>query len=231
MKDEEKKNNEIDNDVEKIEIDEDLEIVKDVKSNESIMKEKVDEILKDFDKNDVIYKRKRRNKTIFYIIGIIIEIIIIVLIVKNRYVNKETSNEYTSVKCSNTTENIAINASITMNNTYYFNKDNKVNKTENEIVYIFNDKESYERYKSDYVSTDINNFTGLNQQTIFDDNNYVFKSQTIYDYSELKKNKNVSINGDILTLNIPDRTDPVVISIEDYDTVLDTNQNMNFICE
>ena len=63
--------------VEKIEVDEDLELVKDVKTNEALMKEKVKEIIKDFDENDREYKRKKRNKTIFYIIGIIIEIIII----------------------------------------------------------------------------------------------------------------------------------------------------------
>lgn len=218
--------------VETIEIDEDLDLVKDVKSNDVIMKEKVNEILKDLDSSDVVYKRKKRNKTIFYIIGIIIEIIVIILIIRTRYVKNEISDEYKmSVKCSNTTTNSLSDSSIKMTNTYYFNDDDKVVKTENEVLYAFNNQESYNRFKSDYISTDIKDYKGLNQQSIFDDNNYIFKTQTIYTYSELKKNKKVSYKNNVFTLDIPNRTEPIVIAVEDYDTVLNTNENMGFICE
>ena len=218
--------------VEKIEVDEDLELVKDVKTNEALMKEKVKEIIKDFDENDREYKRKKRNKTIFYIIGIIIEIIIIVLIVKNNYIKKKTSDNYTmSVKCSNTTTNSFNDSTIKMTNTYYFDKDNKVIKTENEVLYAFNSQESYERFKSDYIVNDVKNFEGLDQQSAFDDNNYIFKTQTIYTYSKLKDNKNVSYKNNIYTINVPGRTEPLTAIEEDYDTVLDTNTNMGFICE
>ena len=80
----EEKINNVD-DTEKIEIDEDLEIVKDIKNNEMIVKEKINDVLRDLNKNDEIIKSRNRRKTVLYTIGVIIEIIIIILILKKNY--------------------------------------------------------------------------------------------------------------------------------------------------
>ena len=69
------------------------------------------------------------------------------------------------------------------------------------IVYIFNDKKSYEKYKNEYVDTNIKNYKGIEQKDIFDDQNYAYENKTTYTYSKLKKNKNVSFM--LSVANIP----------------------------
>ena len=218
--------------VEKIEIDEDLEIVKDAKTNETIMKEKVNDILKDLDDSEIVYRRRNRRKTILFVIGIIIEIFVIILIIKNRYIKKDVANDNVKmvVTCSNTTQNDAYSASIKTNNIYYFNDDNEVIKRENEVLYAFNNKDAYDRYKSDYVNTDIKDFKGLKQQSIFSDENNLFKTKTTYTYSELKNNNSVKFKNNIFTIFMPDDS-IITLPIENYNEVLTTNENMNFICE
>lgn len=171
-------------------------------------------------------KRKSVNKkNILVIVGIIIEIVIIMLIIA---FSKQTDNYKTIVKCSNTTE--MEEYTIITNNTYYFDKKDNVAKNENEINYIFKEKEVYQDYKNNYISTDIDNYSGLEQSSAFDDVNYIYQNKITYDYNKLKKNKKVKFKNDKLTLKIKDRDD-ITLYIQDYDSVLTSNEEMGFICQ
>lgn len=228
--------------VEKIEIEEDIlneeqplnneEIVNNIKYNNLQMKEKAQDMIRKLESDEEIRKnkiaKKRRRKNIFLIIGIIIELGIIGFLCYIKFF-KET---YTmTLTCTNTSQSSENNYTITMNNVYYFTKDNKVAKTENSIVYIFNDKKSYEKYKNEYVDTNIKNYKGIEQKDIFDDQNYAYENKTTYTYSKLKKNKNVTFNNNLITAKIENKKEPITIYIEDYNSVLKTNEKTGFICE
>ena len=209
------------------------EIKKDIKTNEEQMKKKVENILEDFDDSNAKVEKKAKIKNIFFIIGIIIEIIVIIFIFKSKQKSKDISNTKESydfaVTCTNTTE--TNNYDLKATNIYYFDKSRNVAKTENETTYIFKTKEYYNQYKSDYISSDIKNFSGITQKSVFDDNTLAYKNTTIYNYNELKKNKKVKYKDNTLTLNIPNKKEPITIYVENYDTVLLSNENMGFICE
>ena len=170
-------------------------------------------------------KKTKSKKNLILIVGIIIELIIIAIII---LLSIKPKSYETVVTCKNE-QNLDDYRLIT-NNTYYFNKQNIVIKSDIETDYIFNTKEKYEEYKQVYVSTDINNFSGLTQKSAFDDVNYIYQNKTSYDYNKLKKNKKVKVENDKLTLNISNKDD-VTIYIQDYESVLESNEEMGFICE
>lgn len=229
--------------VEKIEIDEIEEkinqqeikkedIDNDIKYNSMQMKEKVNEIIDEFENQDEIRKNKknknRKKKNILLLIGIIIEVLVIIFLCYIKFFKENYSGLLT---CTNTIENSENNYTITMNNVYYFDEENNVSKTENSIIYIFNDKKSYDKYKTDYVDTNIKDYKGINQIDIFDDQNYAYENKTTYTYSKLKKNENVTIKDNLITAKIKNRKEPITIYIESYDNVLKTNEKSGFICE
>lgn len=221
--------------VEKIEIEEDKnneEIENDIKYNNLKMKEKANELIKGLEEQDNIrekkQKKKKNKKNILLIIGIIIEIIIIAFLCYIKFF-KETYK--TTLTCTNTTTDSSNKYTITTNNVYYFDKNDNVAKTENSIIYIFNDKTSYDNYKEKYVDTNIKNYKGINQIDIFDDQNYAHENKTTYIYNQLKKNKNVTFKDNLITANIEGRKEPITIYIESYDSVLKTNEEIGFTCE
>ena len=227
--------------VEKIEIEEDElqdnqiindEFQNDIKYNNVKIKEKTQKMIKEFEEADdlrlIKQRKKRRRKNILLIIGIILELGIIVYLF---YIKFYKETYYKTLTCTNSATNQSNNYTITMNNVYYFDKNDKVAKTENSVIYIFNDKTSYEKYKTDYIDTNIKNYQGIEQIDIFDDQNYAYENKTTYTYSKLKKNKNVTINNNLLTAKIENKKEPITIYIEDYNSVLNTNEKTGFICE
>ncbi|MBE6159576.1 MAG: hypothetical protein E7157_00800 [Lactobacillales bacterium] len=249
MKEENKKNEQMDifktgfvkpeEEVEKIDIEEEIEesetkeeINNDIKYNNIQMKEKANELINELENQDderlQKQNKKRKKKNIVLVIGIIIELLIIGFLCYIKFF-KET---YTSsLTCTNTTENSNNKYSITTNVIYYFDKDKKVAKTQNSIIYIFNDKASYEEYKKEYVDTNIKDYSGIEQIDIFDDQNYAYENKTTYTYSKLKKNKNVTIKDGLMTVKVKGRKEPITIYIESYDSVIKTNEETGFICE
>lgn len=230
--------------VEKIEIDDNSddksddskynqneEIINNPKTNEVQMKEKVTELIDELAKQDEIRtkknKRKKSIKNIFLIIGIIIELIVIGFLCYIKFFKETYSKELT---CTSTTQNND-SYSITMKNIYYFDDEDKVAKTENNIVYIFSNKEAYLKYKNEYVSSDIKDYKGITQRSTFDDQNYLYENKTIYTYSKLRKNKSVSFENNIITANIKGRDNAITIYIDDYDSVLVKNEETGFTCE
>jgi len=226
--------------IEKIEIEEaeeekiinTNEITNDIKYNNIQMKEKAQKLIQELEEDEEQriekFKRKRRKKNILLIIGIIIELLIIGFLCYVKFF-KETYS--TKLTCTNTSQNSEINYTITMNNVYYFDKENKEAKKENKIIYIFNNKKDYEKYKNDYVDTNIKDYKGIEQKDIFDDQNYAYENKTIYTYSKLKKNKNVTLKDNLMTIKFEDKKEPITIYIEDYDNVLKTNEKIGFVCE
>ena len=203
--------------VEKIEIEEDKnnkEIENNIKYNNLKMKEKANDLIKELEEQDNIrekkQKKKKKKKNILLIIGIIIEIIIIAFLCYIKFF-KETYK--TTLTCTNTVTDSSNKYMITTNNVYYFDKNDNVAKTENSIIYIFNDKTSYDNYKEKYVDTNIKNYKGINQ------------------IDQLKKNKNVKFKDNLITANIEGRKEPITIYIESYDSVLKTNEEIGFTCE
>lgn len=226
-----------DEEVEKIEIEEEIEeiaseeMANDIKYNNIQMKEKANELINELDSQEQIRiekkKKKRKRKNIILVIGIIIEILIIGVLCYFKFF-KESYSMTLTCQNSSTTEN---NYSITTNIVYYFDKNDNVAKTENSMIYIFNDKKSYDEYKNNYIDTNIKDYEGIEQIDIFDDQNYAYENKTTYTYSKLKKNKNVKVKDNLLTATIKGRKEPITIYIEDYDSVLKTNEKTGFICE
>lgn len=226
--------------IEKIEIDDleeiednnyvpDEEPVKNSNSNES--QTKVDEVIEDLsdqdEKKNTIQKQKRRRKNIFLIIGILIEVLVISFLVYMTFIKEK----YSKTLICTSDQQPSDNYSITMKNIYYFDKNDKVAKTENNVIYIFNDKNNYEDYKNNYVSSNIENYKGIKQTTLFDDKNYAYQNKTIYTYSKLKKNKNVTFKDNIFTVKVDKREEPITIYIESYNDVLSNNDKLGFTCE
>lgn len=203
-----------------------------IKYNNIKMKEKTDKLIKELEEQDTERdkknKKKKSKKNILLIIGIIIEILVILFLIYIKFF-KETYK--TVLTCTNTSENTSNNYTITTNNVYYFDKENNVAKTDNSIIYIFNDKKAYEEYKTTYTDTNIKNFSGIMQKDVFDDQNYAHENKTTYTYSKLKKNKNVKIKDKLMTISVPNRKDAITIYIESYDNVIKTNEEMGFTCE
>lgn len=197
-------------------------------NNEELMKKSVDSMLEVLDKAEKKDRQRQNRKTIFLIISIIIEIVVIFGIIQLQ--NKKSEYEI-KVKCSNKTEHTKDNYSIKMINTYYFNKHRKVSKTENDVIYIFDTKEDYDKYKNNILKEKNYDFRGLEIKKTFDDINYVYSHKTIYTYDELKKNRQVSYRNDMFKFNAPDQKEKTVIKVLDYDTVLNINNNMKYICE
>lgn len=225
-----------DEEVDKIEIEEEIEEVKEeisneIKYNNIQMKEKANELINELDNQEQIRNekknKKRKRKNIILILGIIIEIVVIAVLCYFKFF-KETYTTILTCQNSTTTEN---KYSITTNVVYYFDEDNNVAKTENSMIYIFNDKASYDEYKKNYIDTNIKNYEGIEQIDIFDDQNYAYENKTTYTYSKLKKNKNVTVKDNLLTAKIKGRKEPITIYIEDYDNVLNTNEKTGFMCE
>ena len=227
--------------VEKIEIEEDElqddqiindEFQNDIKYNNVQIKEKTKKMIQDFEEADDIrltkQRKKRRRKNILLIIGIILELGIIGYLF---YIKFYKETYYKTLTCTNSSTSQNDNYTITMNNVYYFDKNDEVAKTENSVIYIFNDKASYEKYKTNYVDTNIKEYQGIEQIDIFDDQNYAYENRTTYTYKKLKKNKNVTFNNNLITAKIENKKEPITIYIEDYNSVLNTNEKTGFICE
>lgn len=223
---------EIEEEKEEVEETKKEEFSNDIKYNNIQMQEKAKNLINELETDDEIRnkkeKKKKRRKNFFLIIGIIVELTVIGFLSYIKFF-KETYT--TRLTCSNTTENSNNKYTITTNNVYYFDKDKKVAKTQNSIIYIFSDKKSYDEYKANYVDTNIKNYQGIEQIDIFDDQNYAYENKTIYTYSKLKKNKNVTIKDGLINIKVEGRKEPITIYIESYDSVLKTNGETGFICE
>lgn len=208
------------------------EFIKNSKTNDQITKEKVDNLIMELSIQDEQREKKqnknKKTKNIILIVGIIIELLIISFLAYIKFFKEDYSYQ---ISCINETENESLDYAITAKNIYYFDKNDTVVKTENNIIYIFNNKKSYDKYKSEYVSTDIEKFLGISQKSIFDDKNYVFQNKTIYNYNQLKKNKKVKVEDNLLTISIPSRKDTITLYISNYDSVVNENNQTGFVCE
>ena len=206
------------------------EFINNAKNNDQQMKEKVEELIYELnsedDKRQIRKNRKKTVKNILLIIGIIIEIIIIGYLI-NEKILKET---YASVMtCTNNSK--LDNYNLEMKNTYYFDKNDNVAKTESINTYNFKDKDSYEKFKENYVSSDIKNFKGIEQKSTFNDKKYTYENKTIYVYSLLKNNKKVTITDDEMIISLENRDEPITIYNETVSDVLTRNEESGFVCE
>lgn len=232
--------------IEKIEIEEDeiadskdtviyeqnQEFVCGSKSNDEKMREKVDELLEELDESEEKREKKERKtkskKNLFFTIGILIELAIIASLAYNNFFKEKY---YKVLNCTSEIELKEENYKVVMTKKYYFDKDNIVSKLDNNIEYKFLDSKSYKEYKKNYVSSDIKNYSGLKQNSKFDDKNLTYLNNTEYTYSKLKKNKNVKLDNNILTLKIAGRKDDITLLIESYDSVVANSINEGFACK
>ena len=215
---------------ENINYEQNKEFVKESKTNDAKMAEKVNELIDELaiqdEKREKKEKKKKNKKNIILLIGIIIEIIIICFLAYIKFF-KETY--YAELNCKNQTD--LDNYTMTMKNKYYFDKENKVAKYENNITYKFKTTEAYQEYKKNYISSDIKNYKGIKQSSKFNDKNNTYENSTIYIYSKLKSNKNVTVNEDIISAKIEGREEPITIYIDTYDNIISSNETTGFSCE
>lgn len=223
--------------IEKIEIEDEndnyeqnKEFVVESKTNDAKMKEKVDNLIDELEiedeKREKKENQKRKRKNLILTIGIIIEIIIIIFLAYIKFF-KETY--YKELTCTNETN--VENYQMIMENKYYFDKEDKVAKHENNITYKFETKDAYNEYKKNYISSDIKKYKGIKQTSKFDDKNNTYENKTIYTYSKLKKNKNVTVNEDNLSAKIEGRDEPITIYIDTYENILTSSEITGFTCK
>lgn len=223
--------------IEKIEIEDEndnyeqnKEFVVESKTNDAKMKEKVDNLIDELEiedeKREKKENQKRKRKNLILTIGIIIEIIIIIFLAYIKFF-KETY--YKELTCTNETN--VENYQMIMENKYYFDKEDKVAKHENNITYKFETKDAYNEYKKNYISSDIKKYKGIKQTSKFDDKNNTYENKTIYTYSKLKKNKNVTVNEDNLSAKIEGRDEPITIYIDTYENILTSSETTGFTCK
>lgn len=203
------------------------EIGKDIQSNEDVIKAKVENIVNDLNEINQKEDKRKRKKTIIFTIAIILEALIIAYILYNKKSNNEDN---LILRCTNNESELNTNYSMKMTNIYYFNKDREVVKTSNEILYAYNDQDSYNKFISTLNETETN-FKGYTKQSAKDDKNYIYKTVTTYTYSELKKNKEVKYKDKVFTFKLPNSQEETSILVQNYDDVVDTNNMMNFTCE
>ena len=204
---------------------EEKEFEKNSKSNEEIMKEKVSGIIDDL--NEVNYKQDKRDrkKAIILLIAILIEVVVVVFILTSKKIKEEYKM---IVKCTNNESELYADYSMKMINKYYFNDYDKVVKTENEILYAYNNREAFNKH---VLEKDITNFKGYKKQSVKDKDNLIYKTVITYDYKKLKDNSKVSLNKGSLTFTIPSDKEETVITVQNYDDVIETNKIMGFTCE
>lgn len=208
---------------------EEQEFEKDSKSNDEIMREKVNGIIEEINEVDRKEIRKKTIKTILLIIAIIIEIIVIILILNNR--KKENTNNYKmTLVCTNNNSQISSDYTIKMETTYYFDQNDKVAKTSSAAIYAFNDLNSYNKFIEENKIEELN-FKGVERKTAKDEIKHIYKAVTIYDYDLLKKNKKVTFKNNIFTFKLPGDTEETTLMIQGYDDVLETNKILDFTCE
>lgn len=219
--------NDINKNRENINYETNKEIGKNIKSNEEVMKEKVDNIMNDLNDVDQKETKRKRKKTLFFIFAIILEVLVIAYILYERKPKQEYNM---TLKCTNNESELNKDYSMKMTNTYYFNKDREVVKTSNEILYAYNDQDSYNKFINTVNEPEVN-FKGYKKQSVKDDKNYIYKSVTTYTYSELKKNKEVKYKDNLFTFKLPNNQEEISIIVQNYDEVANTNNMMNFTCE
>ncbi len=208
------------------------EFIKDPKTNEEKIKEKINKVLNNIDEVQEKEDRKNRRKTIILTIGILLEIIIIIWIINSRYIKKKEPIKYkVSIKCNKETELDNVGYKLRDTNIYYLDKIGMVKKKSVSVIYIFKNKEYYDRFKSDYVASEKKEFKGIEKINEFDDVDYIYKEETIYDYDLLLKNKDVTKKGNVLNLNFKNKKDNYSILIESYDDVLSESERLDYICE
>ncbi len=172
-------------------------------------------------------KKTNKKKKIF-IIGIVLEILIIGFLIWFTFFRKNYS---TIVECTDTVQNKVGKYYITTDNLYYFDNNNEVVRTKSSITYTFDNKKVFDKFKTEYVDTSIKNVKGIEQTSSFDDNSLKYQSVTTYDYRTLKFNKkNVKVEDRIMTINVKDREEPLSIYIQNMEEVAEENNNNGFIC-
>lgn len=204
------------------------EVEKQIKNNEEVMKEKVNYIIEDL--NDINRKDEKRSKkrALWFLLVVLIEIIIVLLIIISR---KKPVENMMTLRCTNNEDQVFETYTIRMTNIYYFNKNKEVTKTENEVLYSYNDKTTYDENIKNFSSENKINFKGYNKQSAKDDQNYIYKTVTTYDYPQLKNNKKVKFKDNIYTFTLPGTSEETSIIVQNYDEVLETNELMGFTCE
>lgn len=140
-------------------------------------------------------KKKKSSKfTLFIIIGIILEIIILGVI----YLVKEL-NSKEILECTSKNYNSYYGATITNTKKYYF-KNNKITKLEDTVEYLFDNKELYESYKKDYATPPYSAIDGRIIVTNINDNASTYIEKATYDYGKLR-NKNESSDSHNIVIN------------------------------
>ena len=204
--------------------------------NSELAKKIVNKLENERDIREEKEKHNKNKKNIRFMLGIIIELLIIIVILYSRNYRNVFSTKSSEEKiikeltCTNTTQNDEQDYSLTENNIYYFDKNDKVVKTQNSLIYIFNNKASYDNYKKSIISNSLN-FLGVEQKDIFDDINYVYENKIIYNYKELKANKEVVFKNNMFTFKLPNSNNNTTIEVDSYNNVLQKNKNAGIICE
>lgn len=191
----------------------------------------VKELEKDRDIREEKEEKKKKKKNLIFSIGIIIEVLIISSLLYTRYFNKKNDDKYSNeLTCTNTIESNNQKYSTTTNNVYYFDSNDKVAKTVNSIIYIFNNKKDYEDYKNNFVDNK-KEFKGYKEENIFDDFNYAYENRITYVYSVLKDNKKVTFKNNMFTFKLPNETNDTTIYVDTYDNVVEQNKKVGIVCE
>lgn len=169
--------------------------------------------------------KKEKKKSGFMkwiLIGILIEIIVlgIIYVVKNvgsKEILECTGEEYSSY----------YEANIINTKKYTFVK-GKITKLEDTVKYVFDNKEAYEEFKSNYANPPKKAIDGRIFISNINDNNNTYEEKTNYDYKKLRK-KNTS--SDEHNITVTTTNDDDTISLLDYNiTDIKIIYESDYIC-
>ncbi len=168
-------------------------------------------------------EKKKKGFMRWIIIGIILELIIlgILFIIRNK---KETS----VLECSNEEYNSYYEATIINTKRYTFYKGN-ITKLEDTTKYVFDNKEAYEEYKTNYANPPHTELDGRIFISNINDNDNTYEEKINYDYKKLRK-KNTSSDEHNIVITTSDEND--TISLLDYNiTDIKIIYESDYVCK
>lgn len=153
-------------------------------------------------------KKKKINK--FWIIGIIVELIIIGVVLYFEVINKKYDD---IIECSKVLDKSESGYTQTVTNVFYI-KDNKTIKQK--VIYnnSFQYATVYDKFKEEVEQENLSSTTnGFKIETKDDENNLVYQIVYEYDYNKLKEVSSTLVENNKITFVYGDKT----ISIYEYE--------------
>ncbi len=153
--------------------------------------------------------KKKRKFSLFFLLAILIELIIIGILLY--YKNEKTK---TTLECTNQTYSEYYHANIINTKKYFFQK-GKITKLEDIFTYTFDTEDYYKNFKQSTANLEKQAVEGRKFMTTMDDNKKEYVEKTIYDFHKLRKQNETDMEHTIL---IHTKEEADTIQLLDYNS-------------